>query len=94
MIKIQADNIDDHFAELDLMRQNGWKELAAHVGLIGQQLQFQVIEHHLYSTKYQIIHPPHNQNTPGPHPSIHHYNQNYRFSLKLNFELMVLGHFK
>lgn len=30
MIKIQADNIDDHFAELDLMRQNGWKELAAH----------------------------------------------------------------
>lgn len=52
MIKIQADNIDDHFAELDLMRQNGWKELAAHVGLIGQQLQFQVIEHHLYFTKY------------------------------------------
>ncbi|XP_062580767.1 disks large-associated protein 4-like [Saccostrea cucullata] len=30
MIKIQADNIDDHFAELDLMRQNGWKELAVH----------------------------------------------------------------
>lgn len=48
MIKIQADNIDDHFAELDLMRQNGWKELAAHVGLIGQQLQFQLIKYHLY----------------------------------------------
>ena len=38
MIKIQADNIDDNFAELDLMRQNGWKELAVHVGFNSQRI--------------------------------------------------------
>ncbi|KAK3106613.1 hypothetical protein FSP39_023614 [Pinctada imbricata] len=30
MIKIQADNVDDMFAEIELMRQNGWKELNTH----------------------------------------------------------------
>ena len=27
MIKIQVDNVDDHFAEIHHMSQNGWKEI-------------------------------------------------------------------
>jgi hypothetical protein len=27
MIKIQIDNVDDHFAEITHMSQNGWKEI-------------------------------------------------------------------
>lgn len=30
MIKIQIDNVDEMFTEIELMRQNGWKELSIH----------------------------------------------------------------
>ena len=31
MIKIQVDNVEELFTELELIRQNGWKELCMHV---------------------------------------------------------------
>ena len=33
MIKIQVDNVEEMFTELELIRQNGWKELCMHVSV-------------------------------------------------------------
>ena len=37
MVKIQIDNVDDLFAEIELMRHNGWQEIPKQV-LIGSIL--------------------------------------------------------
>lgn len=33
MVKLQVDDLDDMFTEIDLMRQNGWREIKIPVGI-------------------------------------------------------------
>ena len=43
MVKLQVDSVEDSFAEIELMRQNGWKELPQQVETVISSIRHIVV---------------------------------------------------